>query len=510
MNAHAKIQALVTTLDQLKPGHEFPGANINSRTADRAAEVEQLAASIHQDGLLLPLVVVPAPNALRGFFVVDGNRRLSALNLLVKQKKLDKDAEIDIRVEKDLDAATALRKSLAANMHVPLHPVDQFEAFAACMEKGDTIEQIADRYALTPKVVKQRLALAGLAPEVRDAWRKGKIGRDAAEAYACTADKEAQARLIKRGGWEASNAHTIRQKLRGDQHGIQQFMTFVGEDAYKAAGGKLVEDLFGEKGGNFADFPLLQKLASAKIEEEKQKYLDKGWGWAALDQEPGMQNRWNWDRKKNPTADEKKKCGVILTLEYTGKLTAETGYIKPGTKGVKSATGESPKGKAQIKKPSNAVSNSLRQDLTAMGWRAIQDALRTEKGTPLAALLGEVVAAQINPGRFNSAPDQINRNMSKLMEAITPAIMTSALQKRFDVKRYFPNAPKGLVVQAIREVVGETEAKKYAAGTKAAAWKFALANVAKTGWLPKELRTARYKGPTAKAPAKDQPKKKAS
>ncbi len=33
-------------------------------------------------------------------------------------------------------------------------------------------------------------------------------------------------------------------------------------------------------------------------------------------------------------ADEKKKCGVILTLDYSGKLSADTGFIKPGTKGV--------------------------------------------------------------------------------------------------------------------------------------------------------------------------------
>ncbi len=38
MNAPVRIQATSISLDQLKPGHEFPGANINSRTSDRAAE----------------------------------------------------------------------------------------------------------------------------------------------------------------------------------------------------------------------------------------------------------------------------------------------------------------------------------------------------------------------------------------------------------------------------------------------------------------------------------------
>jgi hypothetical protein len=67
--------------------------------------------------------------------------------------------------------------------------------------------------------------------------------------------------------------------------------------------------------------------------------------------------------------------------------------------------------------------------------------------------------------------------------------------KHFDSKRYFMGAPKTLVVKAIAEAVGDAEAKKMAAGKKSAAWKYALAHVVKTGWLPPELRPSTYSGP---------------
>jgi ParB family chromosome partitioning protein len=69
------------------------------------------------------------------------------------------------------------------------------------------------------------------------------------------------------------------------------------------------------------------------------------------------------------------------------------------------------------------------------------------------------------------------------------------------------------VLKAIAEGINQDEARKIAGKTKPEIWKFALANVSKTGWLPKELRTVHYKGPgsegykrpAAAAPAPEKP-----
>jgi ParB family chromosome partitioning protein len=74
-------------------------------------------------------------------------------------------------------------------------------------------------------------------------------------------------------------------------------------------------------------------------------------------------------------------------------------------------------------------------------------------------------------------------------------VFNAALAKRYDDEDYFSSAPKGFVLKAIAEAINQDEARKIAGKTKPEIWKFALANVSKTGWLPKELRTVHYRGP---------------
>jgi ParB family chromosome partitioning protein len=75
-----------------------------------------------------------------------------------------------------------------------LHPVDQYEAFARLEEQGKTREEIAQQYGLTEKEVRQALALGRLSPEfVRDAWRKGEIKTEAAQAFTLAARSQGQA-----------------------------------------------------------------------------------------------------------------------------------------------------------------------------------------------------------------------------------------------------------------------------------------------------------------------------
>jgi ParB family chromosome partitioning protein len=62
-------------------------------------------------------------------------------------------------------------------------------------------------------------------------------------------------------------------------------------------------------------------------------------------------------------------------------------------------------------------------------------------------------------------------------------------------ENYFSTAPKGFVLKAIGEAINADEARKIAGKSKPEIWKFALANIPRTGWLPKELRTVHYKGP---------------
>jgi ParB family chromosome partitioning protein len=54
------------------------------------------------------------------------------------------------------------------------HPVDQ-TAFKGLADTGQSIEDIAEQFCVSPLVVKLRLRLANVAPEFIERYRKGKV-----------------------------------------------------------------------------------------------------------------------------------------------------------------------------------------------------------------------------------------------------------------------------------------------------------------------------------------------
>src|SRR5690606_37140257 len=102
---------------------------------------------------------------------------------------------------------------MANIVRAPMHPVDEYEAFAELVGEGMAIEDIAARYAMAEKAVRQRLALGGLSPKVRAAWRDGHLAAEAAMHFTKAAIGEQEkvlARLLKSRGrvtnWDARSA----------------------------------------------------------------------------------------------------------------------------------------------------------------------------------------------------------------------------------------------------------------------------------------------------------------
>ena len=73
------------------------------------------------------------------------------------------------------------------------------------------------------------------------------------------------------------------------------------------------------------------------------------------------------------------------------------------------------------------------------------------------------------------------------------------LRAAFDPDSYFTRIPSALSIKAIGEAVGEYEARRVGKLKKKEIAEFAIAHVAKAGWLPPELRTTHYDGPGAAA-----------
>src|SRR5215468_11342721 len=169
----------------------------NVRRLKAGISVEELAEDIARRSLLQSLNVRPVLDAdgnETGMFEVPaGGRRFQALQLLVKQKRLTKNAPIPCVVRDPATAILAEDDSLAENVQrAPLHPLDQFRAFRDLREKGMSEEEIAAAFFVSVQVVKQRLKLASVSPKLLDVYAEDGMTLDQLMAFTVNSDHERQ------------------------------------------------------------------------------------------------------------------------------------------------------------------------------------------------------------------------------------------------------------------------------------------------------------------------------
>jgi len=265
----------------------------NVRKTKAGVSIPELAEDIGHRGLLQNLNVRPVldgEGVETGIFEVPaGGRRFRALELLVKAKRLAKTAPVPCNVRDAGSAIPAEEDSLAENVHrEALHPLDQFKAFQALMERGMGEEDIAARFYVTPAVVRQRLRLASVAPALLDVYAEDGIALDQLMAFTVSHDHARQMEV-----WE-----TIQRSYSRQPYEIRRMLTegavrasdrraqFVGIEAYEAAGGATLRDLFlADDGGWLQDPALLDTLATSKLGAAAEEIAAEGWRWidAALD-----------------------------------------------------------------------------------------------------------------------------------------------------------------------------------------------------------------------------------
>lgn len=261
-------------LNQLVP------STANVRRTGSASGIEELAASIAAHGLLQNLQVRVAPKGK--FEVVAGGRRLAALKLLAKQRRMNKDAEIPCHV---LDAEDAGEISLAENiLRLPMHPADQFEAFHAMTERGKGVEDIAARFGVSVAVVRQRLKLASVSKHLMQLYREDELSLDQLMAFTVTDDHAAQERVwFESPNWQRDPQNIRRALTAAQLEADDRRALFVGLDAYKAAGGAIALDLFQpEHEGYLLDVALLDRLVAERLQQAAAPIRAEGWRWVEV------------------------------------------------------------------------------------------------------------------------------------------------------------------------------------------------------------------------------------
>lgn len=269
----ASQELLLIPLSKLRP---------SSRNVRKSGgtSIPELAASIARVGLLQNLNVVLAADG-EHYEVVAGRRRLAALKLLVKRRKLAKDFEVPCLLGSDAAARTV---SLTENVQrEAMHPADQFEAFADLVAEGRPIEDIAADFGVTPLVVQRRLKLANVSPRLLTDYRGDAVTLEQLMALAITDDHAAQeAAFYESPQWQRS-PEALRDHLTHEEidAGRDALAKFVGVQVYEQAGGAVRRDLFAdEQNGIFlTDAALLETLAKDRLAQVVEQVQAEGWGW---------------------------------------------------------------------------------------------------------------------------------------------------------------------------------------------------------------------------------------
>ncbi|WP_020201894.1 ParB N-terminal domain-containing protein [Cupriavidus sp. WS] len=417
--------------------------------------IRELAASIKHHGLLEPLIIEDTPSA--PYKVIDGRRRRLALLWLLDNGDITDDHRVLCSVYKGNAPKEA---SAAANMHEAMHPADEFEAFRDMIDDGSSVEEVAAHFGTTPLTVQRRLKLANVAPTLIEAYRAEEIALDHLMAFAITDDHDAQLRVWKKIKDAAAYHRAPRQiraaLVKADSINVAEnkLARFVGLDAYEAAGGPVVRDLFSDGGGFIGDAKLLQKLADEKLASAAATLQAEGWSWvetadswtysdetkygrsqpkkrALSDDEEAelvtLRQRADEIDRLNASADvedeamleelgqveakieaieasietfsdrQMAKAGAVVTIANDGTLQIRRGLIKP-EKGKKAKNAADDDGAPDDGRPAapegpveRALSESLVNKLTAHRTAALQALVASSPGIALALLLRALV-----------------------------------------------------------------------------------------------------------------------
>ena len=281
------IQKITLSSARDIPFNKLVLSQSNVRRVKAGVSIEELAESIARRGLIQSLHVRPvldADGAESGMFEVPaGGRRYRALELLAKQKRLAKTAPVPCVVGDANSDILVDEVSLVENIErAPLHPLDQFRAFQAMRDKGMTEEAIAAAFFVGVNVVKQRLRLASVSQTLLEIYADDGMTLEQLMAFTVSPDHARQEQV-----WDA-----IKDSWQKEPYQIRRMLTetavrasdkravFIGIEAYEAAGGVVLRDLFqSDDGGWLQDPVLLDRMVAEKLKATADQIAEEGWKW---------------------------------------------------------------------------------------------------------------------------------------------------------------------------------------------------------------------------------------
>ena len=168
------------------------------------AEIDELAASIREQGILQPLLVRPAPGAPGEYQIVAGERRWRAAQRAALRV-------VPVVVREDLNDLDVLEIGIIENVQrADLNPVEEGLAYLALMESfGRTQEQVAETVGKSRSHVANTLRLLTLPDAVRQHLIEGRLSAGHARAIASAPNAAVLAGRIVAEGLSVRQAETL-------------------------------------------------------------------------------------------------------------------------------------------------------------------------------------------------------------------------------------------------------------------------------------------------------------
>lgn len=200
---------------------------------------KSLCASIKAKGLLHNLVVVKNG---KGYNVIDGNRRLDALNAIYENSD-DIKLVSCIVVDREDDEL-----GLHANMmREDMHPLDECDAINALVADGsEDFDSVAGRFGQTKRWVEQRVGLSDLSDTAKEMFRQNKFGIGVATALTLgSVDK--QNKFLEENKDHNLTANWVKSAMTGGKVALSNALFPTDSDSLLAMPDLDIEsDLFSE------------------------------------------------------------------------------------------------------------------------------------------------------------------------------------------------------------------------------------------------------------------------
>ncbi len=345
-----------------------------------AKQVDDLVQSIETLGLLQPLLVRPdsdgTPNS---FEIIAGQRRYHALSKIAETGDID---PVPCMVMVNHDDAAAIEASLAENIaRLPMDEIDQYKAFAALAKEGVDIDDIAARFGVTTRLVKQRLAIANLHPPILTAYRKEQIDLSSLRALtlAPLAKQKEWWALFKDEDGYPPTGHALKRWLLGGGDIPTTHALFDVSDY----DGAIITDLFGDA-QYFDDAAKFWPRQNTAIAQLSDRYLTDGW------QEVTICDVGAWWSEWEHTKTKKKQGGhVFIQIGHDGEVTCHEGFI---TKDEAKRREKVAKGQPDTTTPKPELTKAMQNYLALHRHAAVRAKLLDQQGLAIRVATAQIIA----------------------------------------------------------------------------------------------------------------------